>query len=232
MNLQVYEGEIVGVAGVAGNGQPELAAVATGMMPPFAGKVIVRGKDLTKKSPEDFIKAGVGHIPEEMAVGMAMRESVEMNAVMKSLDEPALNAWLGLNLGRLRQFAVDLMEAAGLTGIKPKRKVNTLSGGQMQRLLVQRELRAGGRVLVAVHPSRGLDVGATEAVHAKLIDAVEKGAAVLLISEDLDEVLKLSDRIVVLYEGGVQGRYSRAEADRKTLGLLMGGAHVRDAQKG
>ncbi len=230
VNLQVYKGEIVGIAGVAGNGQPELAAVATGLMPSFAGKVIVRGTDLTKKSPEEFIKAGVGHIPEEMAVGMAMRESVETNAVMKSLDEPALNAWVGLSLGRLRQFAVDLLNAAGLTGINPKRRVNTLSGGQMQRLLVQRELVAGGRVLVAVHPSRGLDVGATERVHATLIDAVEKGAAVLLISEDLDEVLKLSDRIAVLYEGGIQGRFARGQADRKTLGLLMGGAHVRDAQ--
>jgi general nucleoside transport system ATP-binding protein len=224
VHIEVRSGEIVGIAGVAGNGQSELANVVTGLLRPTSGAVEVGGRDMTGSTASAFMSAGVGHIPEHIAIGMALRESVETNAVMKSIDEPALATKIGLVLGRLRKFTSELLNAAGLSAIAPRRRVNTLSGGQMQRLLVQRELVAGGRLIVAVHPSRGLDVAATERVHSALIAAVERGAGVLLISEDLDEVLKLSDRIDVLYEGSVQGAFDRADAEREKLGLLMGGA--------
>jgi simple sugar transport system ATP-binding protein len=231
MSLEVRSGEIVGIAGVAGNGQSELADVATGLVKPVSGTVTVPGRDLSGAAPREFMRAGIGHIPEHIRIGMALRESVETNAVMKSLDEHELAGRVGLSLKRLRKFAVELLDQAGLSAIAPRRRANTLSGGQMQRLVVQRELITGGRVIVAVGPSRGLDIAATERVHAALIDAVEGGAAVLLISEDLDEVLKLSDRILVLYEGQIQGEFARGDAQRDQLGLLMGGAAVATAAR-
>ncbi len=224
VDLDLRGGEIVGVAGVAGNGQPELAAVATGIVRPTDGTVMVAGSDLTGAPARDFIRAGIGHIAEDAAIGMALTESVETSAVMKSTHEPHLRTPFGLSPRRIREFTTDLLGAADLPGIEPGRRVNTLSGGQMQRLLVQRELRAGELVIIAAHPSRGLDVAATERVHTALIGAAERGAGILLISEDLDEILKLSDRVLVLYEGKVQGVFAQADAKRDEIGLLMGGA--------
>jgi simple sugar transport system ATP-binding protein len=230
VDLSVLAGELVGVAGVSGNGQEALAQVLTGMRQPDAGMVRVDGRDLTGATARTFGKAGIGHVPEDLRIGLSFGQTVEMNAVMKVVDQPPIGRGPFLRRSAIRPFARELLARAGLSAIGVTRRAGTLSGGQAQRLVVHREMHAGRRALVAVHPSRGLDVAATQAVHEALLDARARGVAVVLISEDLDELLQLSDRIVVLYEGQVAGTLDRAQFDRERIGLLMGGGGAGDTR--
>lgn len=231
VGLSVRAGEILGVAGVSGNGQSGLAEVVTGMRRPDDGRIEIAGHDLTGAGAREYTRAGVGHIPEDLRVGLAFDESVEMNSAMKAIDEPPIARGPFIRYSQVRSFAEQVLDAAGLPLVDATRHASTLSGGQAQRLVVQRELRAGRRVLVAVHPTRGMDVSATLALRDELLRARAEGVAVLLISEDLDEVLDLSDRIVVMYEGQIVGEQDRSEFDRERIGLLMGGASPSQAHR-
>jgi simple sugar transport system ATP-binding protein len=223
VSLSVRGGEILGVAGVSGNGQSELAEIITGMRRSEAGVVKVAGREVF--SPSDFMREGVGHVPEDQRVGMIFDQSIETSAVIKETTTGTrLRKGPLLLRSKVRAFASQLLEAAQLGHINSARRVATLSGGQTQRVLVHREMVAGRQVLVVVHPTRGLDVAATAYVRETLLAACRTGVAIVLISEDLDEVLMLSDRIVVLYEGQIAGEVARAEFDRERIGLLMSGA--------
>jgi ABC-type uncharacterized transport system ATPase subunit len=223
VSLEVCTGEIVGVAGVSGNGQLELAEVSTGLRRPATGRVLVGGRDLSGAPPHDFIAAGVGHIPEDHKRGLAMSAAIEHNAVLKAANDAPVRRGPFVARAEVKSWAEALIERAGLKNVNASRRTRTLSGGQAQRVLVQRELRAGHRVLIAANPSRGLDVAVTAEIHESLLRArAERG--VLLISEDLDEVLALSDRVVVFYEGRIAGRFNGDELDRERIGLVMGGA--------
>jgi ABC-type uncharacterized transport system ATPase subunit len=223
VDLAVGAGEIVGVAGVSGNGQRELAEAIARLRAVTAGSIEVDGHDVTDAAPVDAIRAGVGYIPEDLGIGLALSLPVEVNAAMKASHEQPLRRGVWLRRGGVRAFAADLLAGAAL-GAAPARDATTLSGGQAQRLIAHRELRAARRALVAVHPTRGLDVAAAGRVQELLLDARAAGTAVLLVSEDLDEVLALSDRVVVLYEGRVMGTFDHAAASRDQVGALMGGA--------
>ncbi|MGB9113622.1 MAG: ABC transporter ATP-binding protein [Acidimicrobiales bacterium] len=231
VSFEVRMHEIVGVAGVAGNGQRELSEAVTGVRPVESGSIYLRGEELTGKSAVAFVRAGVGFIPEDrLTTGMILRESIANNAIMKALDVDAdrkrltRGAWL--RRGEVDRFAKEVLAAGQVSTRDPKVKVGNLSGGNIQRFLIARELRAARDFLVAVHPTSGLDVGAAERVWRVLLSARDEGIGVLLISEDLDEVLGLSDRIIVLFAGRIVGEIdnTRKPPSREYLGMLMGGS--------
>jgi ABC-type uncharacterized transport system ATPase subunit len=225
VSLSIFGGEILGVAGVAGNGQKELAEVLTGLRPAEDGTICIHGDELTGRSCEYFVQAGVGHIPEDrLGTGLVSHETVVNNAILREYRQPPLSRGPWLDSHAADQFTKNLIKEAGITVPNVYAPVQQLSGGTMQRLLTRREIRVGSRLLVAVHPTRGLDVGATEEVHKVLLDQRNRGAAILLISEDLDELAEISDRLVVMYSGRIVGEFKADSINLETIGLLMGGA--------
>jgi len=229
IDLDVRGGEILGVAGVSGNGQSELALVASGLLTPTAGTVEVAGSDLTRAGPQRFQQEGVGHIAEDrLRVALVRSQSVLDNAVMRHYRLPVLSSRLRLRPSALRRCAEELVTRGRVQLRSVAAPVSQLSGGNQQRLVAAREADLGKRVLIAVHPTRGLDVGAAAEVQETIVRRAESGCAVLLISDDLDEILQLSDRVVVMFAGEIAGDMQRSEADRAVVGLLMGGHHRED----
>jgi general nucleoside transport system ATP-binding protein len=227
VNLHIAVGEILGIAGVAGNGQRELAQVVTGLRQPTHGRLLLDGRDVTRLGPRALARRGVAHIPEDrLGEGLVGNLPLTDNAVLKSYDRPPLAWGPVLDLRRMIRFTWELLDRFGIRGAKPDTATRLLSGGQLQRLLLAREMALEPRVIVAVHPTRGLDVAATQQVQEWLVAAREKGTSVLLISEDLDEVLQLSDRVAVLYEGEIVGTLAAADAERGTIGMMMAGSHT------
>jgi simple sugar transport system ATP-binding protein len=224
VSLSVRAGEIVGIAGVAGNGQRELAEVITGMRPASGGRVLVSGRRLRPGDPRSAIAARRGHVPEDrLGTGVASSLSIADNSVLKSYRRPPYSHGPLLSLGAIRNYAVELIRRYGVLTPGPDLRASSLSGGNLQKLVLGREFSGEPKVLVAASPTRGLDVGAIEGVHAYLRDAAAGGVALLLISEDLDEIMTLADRIVVLYEGRVMATVPAEGARVEELGLLMAG---------
>lgn len=221
VSLTVYEGEILGIAGVGGNGQKELAETICGVRQPTAGKVLVEGQDVTGKLPSELTKAGLGRIPEDRHEGMVVHLTVTENLVLEHLDEFTRKGMLDHKA--IRQYADDLIRKFQIKA-KPNDITRTLSGGNMQKVLLARVLARQPKVIIAPQPTRGLDIGATDYVRQQLLEQRQRGAAILLISEDLDEILALSDRIAVIYEGEIVGTLPASEATPERLGLLMSGA--------
>ena len=225
VNLTIHEGEILGIAGVAGNGQSELAEIITGMRSLQKGAVIIDGVDLSNATPKTLTKAGVGHIPEDrMGMGLVRDASVADNAILREYYQPPITAGFRIDKHEVTRFAKELVQDANVKTPNVRVPVGHLSGGNQQRLVAGRETRVASRLLVAVHPTLGLDVGAIEAVRQILLEQRNTGSAVLLISEDLDEVLIMSDRIAVMYGGRIVGEFDAADMEREEIGLLMGGA--------
>ncbi len=225
LSLRLRSGEILGIAGVAGNGQRELAEAVTGLRPVKAGSIRLRGRDVTKGSPISFIRAGVGHVPQDRSsVGAVGDMSVASNLAMKGYRSKPVSAGPFLRPARILELAKRLIDSYGIATPSPQTRVKFLSGGNVQKTILAREITACGTLLVAVYPSRGLDVGATEAVRKELVAQRDAGRAVLLVSEDLEELAQVADTIAVLFEGRVMGIFPAGEADAETLGLLMSGA--------
>jgi len=220
ISLQVHAGEIVGLAGVSGNGQSELAQVLEGTRTATGGRVAVGGQDLTNGDPTAIMRAGVGRIPEDRHASLVGDLSVAQNLALEHLEDFSDRGMLDRQL--IRQHAVEKIERYQIKA-GPDDKTRTLSGGNMQKIVLARVLERDPAFIVVSQPTRGLDVGATEYVRERLLEQREKGAAILLISEDLDEILSLSDRVAVIYEGKILGVLSADEADAERLGLLMSG---------
>ncbi|MBF8283319.1 MAG: putative ABC transporter ATP-binding protein [Anaerolineales bacterium] len=226
LSLTVRAGEIVGVAGVAGNGQSELAEVITGLRHCTAGRVLVQGEDITNRPARLAIHKGVAHVPEDRAhVGSAPNLSITDNVIMKSYRHPPLAKGGSLDRGAARRNAERLKEEYAILAPSVDTPVRLLSGGNLQRVILARELSAKPQLLIAMQPTRGLDVGAIEGVQRLLLAQREAGAAMLLVSEELEEIFALSDRIVVLYEGEIAGEIT--EHDPETIGLMMTGGKRR-----
>jgi len=226
LSLTVRAGEIVGVAGVAGNGQSELAEVITGLRHCTAGRVLVQGEDITNRPARLAIHKGVAHVPEDRAhVGSAPNLSITDNVIMKSYRHPPLAKGGSLDRGAARRHAERLKEEYAILAPSVDTSVRLLSGGNLQRVILARELSAKPQLLIAMQPTRGLDVGAIEGVQRLLLAQREAGAAMLLVSEELEEIFALSDRIVVLYEGEIAGEI--AEHDPEAIGLMMTGGKRR-----
>jgi simple sugar transport system ATP-binding protein len=224
VSFTVRAGEILGIAGVAGNGQRELAEAITGMRPPVRGAVRVYGHRVRTGDPRSAIRAGVAHVPEDrLGTGVAPSLSIAENAVIKSYREPGISRGPILNWRLIRSLARDLIYRYGVVTPGPDLRARDLSGGNLQKLVLGREFSGAPRVLIAASPTRGLDVGAIEGIHAYLREAAADGVAVLLISEDLDEILALADRIVVVYEGELTGEFDPRTATVEEIGLAMAG---------
>ena len=224
VSLEIRAGEILGVAGVAGNGQRELAEAVTGMRPLSSGVVSVNGRPLRSGDPRAAIRAGVAHVPEDrLHTGVAPSLSIASNVVLKSYRGGAVTRGPLLRLRHIRERAQDLIHRYDVRAPGPATPARQLSGGNLQKVVLGREFSGEPRVIVVAAPTRGLDVGAIETVHRYLREAAEQDAAILLISEDLDEVLALSDRIVVMYEGELVGEVDADDATVEEIGLLMAG---------
>jgi len=220
VSLQVRAGEIVGVAGVSGNGQRELVDVLCGMTVPEAGTVHLLGRDVTGRQPQQLVRAGLGRIPEDRHGSVVDGLSVEQNLVLEDLERYRRGPFLDRR--RIRSHAQALIDRFN---IKAERTdpIGSLSGGNMQKVLLARVLARDPAAIVVAQPTRGLDVGAAEYVHRELLDRRAAGAAILLVSEDLEELLALADRLVVMYDGQLVGRLAASEATPARLGLLMAG---------
>jgi len=224
VSLSVHAGEILGIAGVAGNGQLELAEVVAGMRPLSSGRVRVGGEELRSGDPRASIDLGLAYVPEDrMGTGISPNLSISDNLVLKAYRSGEFANGPLLSGRKAHAHALELMERFDIRAPGPGTLCRQLSGGNIQKVLLARELSSRPRVLVAASPTRGLDVGATGYVRQVLRDQARSGVAVLLLSEDLDEILELADRIAVLYEGEVVGVVPAAGADRHRLGLMMAG---------
>jgi ABC-type uncharacterized transport system ATPase subunit len=226
-SLDVHAGEIVGVAAVAGNGQSELAQVITGMRT-CQGRVTIDGRDVAARPSIEAISAGVGHVPEDRAgVGSAPNLSLVDNLILRAFRHPPLARGPLLDDRAARKKATDLRAAYAISAPTIDAPVRILSGGNLQRLILAREIDSAPKVLVAVQPTRGLDVGAIEGVHQLLLDLRAQGTAILLISEELEELLALSDRMLVMYEGRIAATFDTPTgADVDAIGLHMTGGEA------
>ncbi|GEA16519.1 ABC transporter [Moorella sp. E308F] len=222
--LEVRQGEILGLAGVSGNGQKELAEVISGLRKATKGRILLDGKDITNWPPEKIIKQGLGYIPEDrMHVGTIPSFAVWENLILKDHCRPPYAKGIFLHNQGIRSRAAALVESFGVKTPGLDTPTGRLSGGNIQRVILAREITRNPSVLVAAYPARGLDIGATEYVRLKLMEARDKGMGVLLISEDLEEIMTLSDRIAVIYEGQLMRVMDAGDADERSLGLLMAG---------
>jgi simple sugar transport system ATP-binding protein len=224
VSFELRAGEILAVAGVAGNGQRELAEAITGLRGRTAGSVCVAGRELRAGDPRDAIRHGIAHVPEDrLGTGVAPGLSIAANGVLKSYRSPPASRGPLLRLGAIRELATRAIERYDVRAPGPETPARLLSGGNLQKVVLAREFDGAPRVLVAASPTRGLDVGSIETVQGYLRKAAADGVGVLLISEDLDEILTLADRIAVLYEGRVMATVPAADARAEDLGLLMAG---------
>ncbi len=225
VSFSVYRGEILGIAGVAGNGQKELVEVITGLRRATRGRVVVLGEEVTNRNPRRIADKGVAHIPEErLRMGIVPEMSVAENLILKKHHRPPFCRGIFLNLRAVRRFAQRAIEEYGILTPSAQTPAKLLSGGNIQRLILARELSGDPALVVAAHPTYGLDVGATEQIRQILLEQRKRGAGVLLISEDLEEIFSLSDRIAVIFGGEIMGILPTPEADLETVGLMMAGS--------
>lgn len=231
LSLEVRNAEILGIAGVSGNGQRELAEAVAGMRRATGGAVQVDGKDVTNQSPAQTIAAGIAFIPEErMVMGVVREFSVAENAILETHARPPLANKGMFNFNAINQHTMKLVREYDVKTPSLDTPVKSLSGGNIQKLILARELDRDPRVLIAAQPTRGVDIGATEYIHKRLIEKRTSGTAILLISEDLEEVRALSDRIAVMYEGEIVGIVP-PDTSVEELGLMMAGAKKQPSHK-
>lgn len=224
IDLQVHQGEIVGIAGVAGNGQSELAEVITGLRPWCGGSLVFDEQKINHPSVAGMLARGVAHVPENrMRTGLAGSLDVTNNLLMKHYRKPQHSRYGFIRERANRAWSQTLVADYQVATPSIQTPVRMLSGGNQQKLVLARELEGDPKLLVAMHPTQGLDVGAAGAVHQLLMQLRNRGGSVLLISEDLDEILKLADRVLVIFDGRINGELQPASADREHIGLCMTG---------
>ncbi len=224
IDLTIYEREILGIAGVAGNGQKELFEVLIGMRDPLSGEVLLRGENITKKSPGYIRDHGLSHVPSDrIKEGLVMDFSIAENMILGREWMKPFRKGLTLNKKAIREFAEQGMENYEVSAPSIDHKTGNLSGGNLQKVVLAREIGNQPKVLIANQPTRGLDVGVIEYVHKQFLNLRKEGVGILLFSEDLDEVLALSDRIAIIYQGEILGIFNADEVDIGTIGLLMAG---------
>jgi general nucleoside transport system ATP-binding protein len=227
VSLEVRAGEIVGIAGVDGNGQSELIDALTGLRQPASGRIVVGGKDVTNASARDVLDNGIGHIPEDrQRRGLVLDFSLAENLALHDYRTPPESRFGWLFPRRLVERARRLLKEFDVRGGGPQTPAAALSGGNQQKVVVAREVSRDPRVLVAAQPTRGLDVGAIEFVHRRLVTERDEGRAIMLVSFELEEILSLSDRILVVYEGRIVGEYP-PDVSEEDLGFAMTGG-VKD----
>lgn len=229
LSLELRKGEILGVAGVDGNGQSELIEVLTGLRKAVKGDVILDGESIFGKSPRKISDSGLAHIPEDRHKrGLILKFSLFENAVLGKYHKKEFSSGGFLNYGAIKEHCQTLIEEFDVRTPGIDVHVGALSGGNQQKLIAAREISKEPKMIIAAQPTRGLDVGAIEYIHKRLVQERDNGKGVLLVSLELDEVLALSDRIAVMYDGKIVGVLDRKDADEQKLGILMAGGKVND----
>lgn len=225
LNLKVRKGEIVGLAGVDGNGQTELVEILTGLKKAESGQITMLGQDVFNKTPKEIFDAGISSIPaDRQKHGLILDFSIEDNMILQHFDKEPFSKKGILNRKEIRTNATELMEKFDVRPRNSEAKpAGTLSGGNQQKVIIAREVTNDKDLLIAVNPTRGLDVGAIEFVHKYIVEQRNKGRAVLLVSFELDEIMSLSDRIEVIFDGQIIGSVNGSDADEKELGFMMAG---------
>jgi simple sugar transport system ATP-binding protein len=226
VSLQVREGEIVCIAGIDGNGQTEFVYGLSGLEPLSSGTITLEGKDLTHSFIRQRSVLGMSHIPEDRHKhGLVLDYSLEDNIVLQRYFEPEFNTFGFLNRKNIRKYAEKLIEQYDIrSGQGPITTARSMSGGNQQKAIIAREIDKDPALLIAVQPTRGLDVGAIEYIHKQIVEQRNEGKAVLLVSLEMDEVLDVSDRILVMYEGEIVGELDPKKTNPKEIGLYMAGA--------
>jgi simple sugar transport system ATP-binding protein len=224
VSLDVHAGEIVGLAGVSGNGQRELAECLVGLRKHTSGSIVLNGQDVTNASLHERMALGQAYIPEERMRDGAIREfTVQENLFLHDHVSPQYTRGIFMDFGKMASRARELVDRFNVKTPRLETPLKNLSGGNIQKLILARELSREPKVLIAAQPTRGVDIGATEYIHHRLLEQRDAGMAILLISEDLDEIQEMSDRIAVMYEGQIVGIVDRGTATLEQLGLLMAG---------
>ena len=224
MSLHVNEGEIVGIAGIDGNGQSELIEAITGLRRVEKGKILLNGVDITNRSPRKVREAGLAHIPEDRNKrGLNRDMSIEDNLIAVEIDKGVYTKGAFMNRAAQDQYAQEMTEQFDIRPADYHLPTSSLSGGNAQKVVVAREVSMNKKLLVASQPTRGVDIGAIESIRNTLEQAKKKGAGVLLVSAELEEIISLSDRIIVIHEGKITGEMEASEANENNLGLLMMG---------
>ena len=234
VDLTVHAGEIVGVCGVEGNGQTELAECIAGMRAATGGSVTLCGGEALGRTPRQLREMGLSYIPEDrMSMGMDARASVAENLLLGSQRKPAFSRFFGLHLrrGQMRRHAQDMQRQFDIRLSDVSEPAGDLSGGNMQKVVIAREFTFGTPVLLVCQPTRGVDIGATEFIHERIIEKRNQGCAVLLISADLDELFRLSDRLVTLFEGRITGDFASGGITKEEIGYYMTGGKAKEAAK-
>ncbi len=227
LSMDVRAGEIVGIAGVDGNGQSELIQALAGMRIPHAGRIDLGGVDVTRASPRESSDAGVGHIPEDrQRHGLVLDFSLAENTALHDYDEEPISHLHWLDREAMAARCAEWIELYDVRGGNAPTPARALSGGNQQKIVLAREIQSNPRVLIAAQPTRGLDVGAIEYVHRRLVEQRDAGCAVLLVSFELDEVLDLADRILVMYGGQIVLERQSGQTDERELGVAMTGGKV------
>jgi general nucleoside transport system ATP-binding protein len=230
VDLEIHAGEIVGLAGVSGNGQRELAQCLAGLRKITSGTLNLDGRDLTHASLRQRMAAGQAYIPEERMRDGAIRDfSVQENLFLHEHASPAYTTGIFMNFAKMAAHTRALVQEYSVKTPRLDTPIKTLSGGNIQKLIMARELSRRPTFIIAAQPTRGVDIGATEYIHQRLLEQRDAGAAILLISEDLDEVRTLSDRIAVMYEGHIIGIVERNQATVEQIGLMMAGIPMAEA---
>lgn len=227
LNIHVDAGEIVGIAGVSGNGQSELVRCVSGLEHTESGTIRLQDKDLTNQDVNSFRNAGMACIPEDRYYwGSAPNATLAENSLMGYEDDPEYSKHGILNNKKIDELTEKLVTDYRVKIGSIRQRIRELSGGNAQKLIAAREISKETPFLIACEPTRGIDIGAMEFIHDKLVEKRDKGDAILLVSSELSEIMSLSDRIYILYEGRIKGEFKRGEADEKTIGLLMMGGTV------
>ena len=224
LNLSIRKGEILGIAGVDGNGQSELIDAIYGMRDVEKGKVTFKGEDITGKSPREVLDMGMTQIPEDRQKrGLVLEYSIKDNLILESVDKDQFSKNGILDFKKIDKNALDLVDKFDIRPRDINELAGSLSGGNQQKVIIAREISSNPDLLIAAQPTRGLDVGAIEFIHQYLVELRNQGKAVLLISFQLDEVMDLSDRIAVIYDGKIVGELDPKETDEFEIGRLMAG---------
>jgi simple sugar transport system ATP-binding protein len=230
IDFVVHAGEIVGIAGVDGNGQRELEEVIAGLRPPQRGRILLAGRDVTVATTSQRLAAGLGYVASDRYGRALLRDfAIADNLVLERFHRPPFSRAGILDRAAIAAHARRLVEAFSIRAASIESLVGQLSGGNAQKLVLARALSQEPALLLVCQPTRGVDVGAIEQVHGELLLRRDAGMAILLISTELDEVLALSDRILVLYEGRIAGERRAGDANPEELGLMMGGRHEAPA---
>ena len=225
LDLNVKAGEILGIAAIEGNGQSELLEAITGMRR-YAGKICVNGRDIVGLTPGKIRELGLAHVPEDrLATGVSKESDIEDNLLVGKHKDPRFTRF-GFHQNRktIREYAQGLFEKFDIRGAGIDTRVGSLSGGNMQKVVIAREFSHDAEVYIIAQPTRGVDIGAIEFIHNRILEKKAEGAAILLCSADLDEVLRLSDRVITIYEGKVTGEFDKHHLDKTEIGFYMTGA--------